>query len=87
MSRTLNVVEGATDTDRYLNIFHEAANSVNDMGRPALATGDIVIVDNCATHRNRGQLILGRYLANQGIQYEFLQSYILSGLKSCRTLF
>ena len=70
-----NVVEGATDTDRYLNFFHEAANSVNDMGRPALVTGDIVIVDNCATHRNRGQLILGRYLANQGIQYVFLPTY------------
>ena len=29
-----NVVQGATDTDRYLNFFHEAANSVNDVGQP-----------------------------------------------------
>ena len=70
-----NVVEGATDTDRYLNFFHEAGNSVNDVGQPALVAGDIVIVDNCPTHRNRGQLILARYLANQGIEYVFLPSY------------
>ena len=69
------VVEGATDTDRYLNFFHEAANSVNDMGRHALFAGYIVIVDNCATHRNRGELLLGRYLAIQGIQYVFLPTY------------
>ena len=72
-----NVVEGATDTDRYLNFFHKAANYVIDMGRHALFAGDIVIVDNCATHRNRGELILGRYLAIQGIQYAFLPTYSL----------
>ena len=70
-----NVVEGATDTARYLNFFHEAGNTVNDVGQPALMAGDIVIVDNCATHRNRGQLILARYLANQGIDYIFLPTY------------
>ena len=68
-----NVVEGATDTDRYLNFFHEAGNSVNDVGQPALVAGDIA--DNCPTHRNRGQLILARYLANQGREYVFLPSY------------
>ena len=70
-----NVVQGATDTDRFLNFFHEAANSANDVGQPGLVTGDIVIVDNCPTHRNRGQLLLARYLANQGIEYVFLPSY------------
>ena len=48
-----NIVEGATDTARYLIFFHETGNSVNDVGQPALMAGDIVIVDNCATHRNR----------------------------------
>ena len=48
---------------------------MNDVGQPALVAGDIVIVDNCPTHRNRGQLILARYLANQGIEYVFLPSY------------
>lgn len=70
-----NVVEGATDTTRYLNFFHEASNSVDDNGNPALVTGDIVIVDNCATHRNRGQLILAQYLQNQGITYTFTPTY------------
>ena len=70
-----NVVEGATDTTRYLNFFHEASNSVNDIGIPALVTGDIVIVDNCPTHRNRGQLILAQYLQNQGIRYTFTPTY------------
>lgn len=70
-----NVVEGATDTTRYLNFFHEASNSVDDYGNPALVAGDIVIVDNCATHRNRGQLILGQYLQNQGITYTFTPTY------------
>ena len=36
---------------------------------------ETVIVDNCATHRNRGQLILARYLTNQGIEYVFLPTY------------
>ena len=72
-----SVVQGATDTERYLIFFHEAANSVNDVGQPALVAGDIVIVGNCATHRNRGQLLLARYLANQGIEYVFLPTYSL----------
>ena len=50
---------------------------MNDVGQPALMAGDIVIVDNCATHRNRCQLILARYLVNQGIivEYVFLPTY------------
>jgi hypothetical protein len=70
-----NVVEGATDTDRYLNFFHEAAHSVDDAGNPALTAGDIVIVDNCATHRNRGGAVLSQYLHMQGIEYVFTPSY------------
>lgn len=70
-----NVVLGATDTNRYLNFFHESANSVDNDGHPALITGDIVVVDNCATHRNRGQVILSQYLRNQGIEYAFTPTY------------
>ena len=70
-----NVAEGATDTARYLNFFHQASNSVDDNGNPALVAGDIVIVDNCATHRNRGQHILGQFLQNKGITYTFTPTY------------
>ena len=38
-----NVAQGATDTDRYLIFFHEAGNSVNDVGQPALMAGDNVL--------------------------------------------
>jgi hypothetical protein len=41
-------VDGASNTDTFVNFFFEAGNSVSENGFPALEPGDLVIVDNCS---------------------------------------
>jgi len=50
----LNFVDGASNTDTFVNFFFKAANSVSENGFPALEPGDLVIVDNCPIHRFNG---------------------------------
>ena len=49
-----NFVDGAPNTDTFVNFFFKAANSVSENGFPALEPGDLVIVDNCPIHRFNG---------------------------------
>lgn len=70
-----NTLQGASDTFEFLNFFHEAAQAVQPNGNPALMAGDIVVLDNCATHHNRGGFILGQYLDMMGVDVVYLPTY------------
>ena len=51
-----NFVDGASNTDTFVNFFIEAANSVSENGFLALEPGDLVIVDNCSIYRFNGEV-------------------------------
>lgn len=71
-----DVVNGASNTQNYLEFWHDAATyGQNTDGSPILSAGDIVVVDNCATHRNTGGRALAHFLHNMGIEYVFTPSY------------
>ena len=40
-----------------------------------LTNGDIIVMDNCATHHNAGGLVLGRWLNTMGIDVVHLPTY------------
>ena len=42
-----NILDWASNTDTFLNFFHEALYSTDNNGNPCLNPGDIVVVDNC----------------------------------------
>ena len=65
-----NILNGATDTINFLNLFWEASQSVNELsGRPCLEVGDIVVMDNLAVHHYDGGLvILEEFLDEMGKQ-------------------
>jgi transposase len=64
-----NFVDGASDTDTFINFFFEAACSVSENGFPALEPGDLVIVDNCSILRFKGEIRVRNFLQQMGIGY------------------
>ena len=70
-----NFVDGASNTDTFVDFFHEAANSVSENGFSALEPGDLVIVDNCPIHRFNGEVRVSNFLIQMGIGYIFLPRY------------
>ena len=56
--------DGAPDTLDFLKFFGQAAEAENMFGRPALEVGDVVVMDNCPTHRNLGGEVLKEFLAD-----------------------
>lgn len=71
----INFVDGASNTDTYVNFFEEAANSHSSNGLPSLSPEDIVIVDNCLTHRFEGEIRTSTFLDSIGVGYIFLPRY------------
>ena len=69
-----NILNGASDTDSFLQFFAEAAEADSDYG-PALAAGDIVVVDNAPIHHHRARHILTLFLQNIGIQLIYTPRY------------
>ena len=70
-----NFVEGPSNTEKYLNFWHEASLSQDSFGRPLFFPGDLIIVDNCAIHHNQAERTLTRYFGMQGVEYDFLPTY------------
>lgn len=70
-----NIIDGASNTDTFLNFFDEALNSTDNNGDLCLSPGDLVIVDNCPTHRFRGERIMALLLGQVGIEYVFTPAY------------
>ena len=71
-----NTLHGASDTNTFLHFFTEAAEADSDAG-PALAAGDIVVVDNAPIHHHRARQILTLFLQNIGIQLVYTPRYSL----------
>ena len=69
-----NTLHGASDTDTFLQFFAEAAEADSDSG-PALAAGDIVVVDNAPIHHHRARHVLSLFLQNIGIQLVYTPRY------------
>ena len=71
-----NTLHGASDTDTFLQFFAEAADADSDSG-PALAAGDIVVVDNAPIHHHRARQVVSLFLRNIGIQLVYTPMYSL----------
>lgn len=71
-----DVINGASNTQNYLEFWDDAATyGQNFDASPILSAGDMVVVDNCPTHRNAGGRALAHFLHNMGIEYVFTPSY------------
>ncbi|XP_076085963.1 uncharacterized protein LOC143056700 [Mytilus galloprovincialis] len=70
-----NFVDGPSNSERYLNFWHEASLSQDCYDRPTFLPGDLIIVDNCAIHHNQSERILNTFFNMQGIDYGFLPVY------------
>ena len=69
------VIDGASNTERYLNFFDEAINAYTASGIPVLQGGDIIVVDNVSFHHNEGEQALRNWLAQFGISLTFQPRY------------
>ena len=63
-------------THTFLQFFAEGADADSDSG-PALAAGDIVVVDNAPIHHHRARQFLSLFLQNIGIQLVYNPMYSL----------
>ena len=61
-----NFVDGALNTDTFVNFFFEAANRVSENGFPAL-----VIVDICSIHRFNGEVRVSNVFTTDGNRLHF----------------
>ncbi len=69
-----NVLDGASNTDTYIDFIIEAAQTYVD-GIPVLDHGDLLIVDNCKIHHYEAEDVLTNWLGSLGIEYIFLPTY------------
>ena len=70
-----DTVDGSADTFHFLNFFAEASKNFQRNGNPVLTNGDIIVMDNCATHHNVGGFALGEWLDTLGIDVVYLPTY------------
>ena len=70
-----NFIEGPANTDNFVEFFYEAAESFTSYGMPALEPGDVVVVDNCPTHKNEGERRTRAFLGAMGIELVYLPVY------------
>lgn len=70
-----NIIDGPSNTQHYLNFFHQALDTNTSIGIPILRPGDIVVADNCPFHHNDAERILRPWFANLRIQYTFTPRY------------
>jgi hypothetical protein len=68
-------VQGASNTQEYLQFFDDAGQVYFDDGFPVLQPGDVVVVDNAAIHRYEAERLLGLYFQNIGVELIFLPTY------------
>ena len=70
-----NTEDGATDTISFLNFWGEAGENRSPNGREILEYGDIIVLDNCATHHYVGGYALAEWLDERGIDVVYLPVY------------
>ena len=69
-------VKGAANTLHMLQFFEQAARAGNVVTqRPALEFGDVVVMDNCATHHYQGEEVLTEFLNEMGIELVYTPVY------------
>ena len=72
----MNTVHGASDTLEFLRFFGEAGSAANiETARPALEVGDIVVMDNCATHHFASGEALQEWLNERNIELVYTPTY------------
>jgi transposase len=71
----VNTVDGASATVEFFNFFGEASRCFQENGNPVLMAGDIIVLDNCATHHNAGGFALGELLDDMGFDVVYLPTY------------
>jgi transposase len=71
----VKIVEGSSNSIEFLHFLGEAGNACTDDGERVLQRGDILIVDNAATHHNMSEVVLRNWLPTIGVQYMFLPTY------------
>ena len=74
----MNTVQGASDTIHFLQFFGKAENTASmETGRPALEVGDILVMDNCATHHFAGGEFeeLQEWLNERNIELVYTPTY------------
>ena len=71
-----NIVDGASTTIHFLEFWGEAANAGDVItGRPALEVGDVVVMDNCATHHFDRGVNLVSFFDELGIELVYTPAY------------
>lgn len=58
------ILDGPSDTTKYVDFVGEAANSVTDDGERAIQVGDVLVVDNAPIHHHAAERILSKELAS-----------------------
>ena len=70
-----SILQGASDTDSYMQFVVDAVNSTWNTGELALKPGDYLVIDNCPIHHNRAERVLVPFLDRLGIEYIFTPTY------------
>ena len=70
-----NTLDGASCTLEFLNFFDKATKATQIKANPVLMAGDILVLDNCATHHNAGGFALGQWRDTMGIDVVYLPTY------------
>ena len=70
-----NTINGASDSIEFFIFFAEASRSFQPNGNAVLMAGDIVVMDNCATHHNASGFALGQALDTLRIEVVYLPTY------------
>lgn len=71
----VNILDGPSDTTKYVDFVGEAANSFTDDGERAIQVGDVLVVDNAPIHHHAAERILRNWLPTIGAEYLFLPTY------------
>ena len=73
---TANTVNGPSNTLEFLKFFEDAFQSVDpNTGRPCLAPGDVIVMDNCPFHHNEGGEIFEDFLCELNIELVYMPCY------------
>jgi len=77
-----NTLQRGLNTLEFLNFFDEATKATQIIRNPVFVAGDILVLDNCATHHNAGGFALGQWLDTMGID---VGPSIKAGMEHFRT--
>ncbi|XP_062566090.1 uncharacterized protein LOC134228449 [Saccostrea cucullata] len=71
----VSIIDGPSDTFKYVGFIGEAANSFTDEGERAFQLGDTLVIDNAPIHHHTAERILRNWLPTIGVDVLFLPTY------------